>query len=127
VSVLPDTAAFQISAGAAETVLKSAGLPATTVTKLRRLFEDVDRVIGYVSAIETSESDIVHKRIHGRDKGANKVITEFKFPPNKEKFEKEIERAQNHGLQVIVNFKKNDDGDNVIISISVVQPEPKWF
>jgi hypothetical protein len=73
------------------------------------------------------ESDIVRKRIHGRDKGANEVIIDFKFPPNQAKFEKEIERAQNHGLKVIVNFKKNGDDDNMVVSVSVIRPKPQWF
>ena len=53
-SDVAETNASGVSAGALEAVRKTAGLPATTVAQLQRLFEDLDRVIGYVSAIETS-------------------------------------------------------------------------
>jgi hypothetical protein len=100
----------------------------STLATRRRADPDPKRspIYGYVALITISD-DVAYeeKKIQGLEGDKGRALS-FKFPPNKDKFEKALERAQNNKLEVSVSFKI-ESGELIITSVSVASNAPKWI
>jgi hypothetical protein len=104
---------------ALSSVLHRANVGREVTANIVRFLADQKEWEGKVSRIVTTD-DTVTKVI--TDKRYFPNSRAFKFPPNKEKFDQELVRAQNHRLRVKVGYHKDDKGNDIIDWVSVEDP-----
>jgi hypothetical protein len=117
--VFLNTSSSSACIDALSSVLQRANLRPEVMANIARLMADQKEWEGKVSRIVTTD-DTVTKVI--TDKRYFPNSRAFKFPPNKEKFDQEIVRAQNHHLRVKVSYHKDDKGNDIIDWVSVEDP-----
>ena len=117
--VLLDNSSSSACIDALSSVLHRANLRPEVMANIARLMADQKEWEGKVSRIVTTD-DTVTKVI--TDKRYFPNSRAFKFPPNKEKFDQELVRAQNHRLRVKVSYHRDDKGNDIIDWVSVEDP-----
>lgn len=97
-------------------VIKAHKLPENVKNGLLQELAKKKTISGNVILIMMKKD--VERKMVGK-KGWGREVVIFDFPPNDEKFDDELKRAQNHGLSVEVDYHLDDKHNPIIDSVLV--------